>query len=114
MYYERALRLNPSQSVANRRLGMIALEQRNFEAAVAYLQQAYPHEPHNQATLKALGLASLWAGRLSSAEELLRQLDSQSELIEELNVWTWWWMTQSREDLSAHAAEMVQRLSAAR
>jgi tetratricopeptide (TPR) repeat protein len=110
-YFQQALRLNPSQPAANRRLGMIALDHREFDVAVAYLERAYPQERENQATLKALGLAYLWTGRLDPAEELLRQLDVQSEMVEELNAWTWWWHTQDRDDLSAYAAEMAQRLS---
>jgi len=110
-YFQQALCLNPSQPAANRRLGMIALDRREFDAAVTYLERAYPQERENQATLKALGLAYLWTGRLDPAEELLRQLDVQSEMVEELNAWRWWWHTQDRDDLSAYAAGMAQRLS---
>lgn len=109
--FEHALRLNPSQPVANRRLGMIALNRRDFAAAVAYLERAYPQEPENQATLKALGLAYLWNGRLGPSEELLGQLDLQSEMIEELGAWQWWWHAQGRDDLSAYAGEMSERLT---
>jgi tetratricopeptide (TPR) repeat protein len=111
-YFERALSLNVSQPVANRRLGMMALDQRDFDAAVAYLEQAYLQEPGNQATLKLLGFAYLWTGQMDLAERLLRQLDVQSELVEELGNWRWWWGTQEREDLSAYADEMIGRLSA--
>jgi putative inorganic carbon (HCO3(-)) transporter len=113
-YFERALSLSLSQPVANRRLGMMALNQRDFDAAVAYLERAYPQEPRNQATLKLLGYAYLWRGQLDRAEGLLRQLDGQSELVEELGNWRWWWGTQDRGDLSAHADEMIGRLSAKR
>lgn len=113
-YFERALSLDLSQPVANRRLGMIALDQQNFEAAVTYLERAYPQELGNQATLKLLGYAYLWTGQLDLAEGLLRQLDVQSELVEELGNWRWWWGAQNREDLSAHADEMIRRLSATR
>ncbi len=112
--FERALSLNLSQPVANRRLGMIALDRQDFEAAVVYLERAYPQEPGNQATLKLLGYAYLWTGQLDLAQGLLRQLDDRSELVEELGNWRWWWGTQNREDLSAHANEMIQRLSAGR
>lgn len=110
-YFEHALSVNPAQPAANRRLGMMALDRRDFNAAVTYLERAYPQEPWNQATLKSLGLAYLWTGQLDSAEELLRQLDVRSELVEELGNWRWWWGTQDRDDLSAYADEMVRRLS---
>jgi hypothetical protein len=112
-YFEHALSLNPAQAVANRRLGQMSLEHEDFETAVVYLERAYPHEMANQATLKALGYAYLWSGRLDAAEALLRQLDVQSELVEELGNWEWWWGTQSRADRAAAAAEMARRLSSA-
>jgi putative inorganic carbon (HCO3(-)) transporter len=111
--FERALQLIPSQPVASRRLGMMALDRRDFDAAVAFLERAYGQEPGNQATLKALGYAYLWTGRLDAAAELLRRRDDLGEVVEELGVWSWWWTTQDREDLSAYAAEMVRRLSGA-
>jgi len=110
-YFERALSLDPSQPTANRRLGMLALEQRDFDQALAYLERAYPEEPGNQATLKALGYACLWSGRLDRAEALFRRLDVGRELVKELETWRWWWGTQGREDLSAYADEMVRRLT---
>jgi tetratricopeptide (TPR) repeat protein len=112
-YFERALSLNPAQAAANRRLGQMSMEREDFEKAALYLEQAYPHEMANQATLKALGYAYLWSGRLDAAEVLLRQIDAQSELVEELGTWTWWWGTQNRADRAAAAAEMARRLSSA-
>jgi tetratricopeptide (TPR) repeat protein len=112
-HFEQAITLNPAQPVANRRFGMMALNREVFEVAVVYLSQAYEQEPHNQATLKALGLAYLWTGRLGPAQEIFQHLDAQHEVIEELGVWSWYWGEQGREDLSAYAAEMKDRLSAA-
>ncbi len=108
--FDRALRLNPTNPVANRRLGLLALDQRNFGVAIAHFEQAYAREPHNQATLKGLGLAYLWTGQLDSAERLLRQLDPPGNLINELEGWRWWWRTQQRHDLSHYADQMLQRL----
>jgi len=92
-------------------MGMIALDDRRFDAAIAYLQQAYQNEPGNQATFKALGLAYLWTGQLDAAEFLLRQRDDLAEVTEELGVWSWWWGTQDRKDLSEYAGQMASRLS---
>jgi hypothetical protein len=89
----------------------MSMEHDDFEKATVYLEEAYPHEMANQATLKALGYAYLWSGRLDAAEALLRQLDVQSELVEELGTWAWWWGTQSQADRAAAAAEMARRLS---
>jgi putative inorganic carbon (HCO3(-)) transporter len=110
-YFERALDLNPAQLVAHRRLGMMALDQQNFETAVSYLEQAYSQEPQNQATLKLLGYAYVWTGQLNLAEERFRQLNPPGTLVDELEYWQWWWGTQDREDLSTYAGEMAGRLS---
>lgn len=110
--FARALNIRPVQPVANRRLGLIALDRQNFETAVLYLEQAYGQEPGNQATLKALGLAYIWNGQLDRAEPLLRQRDDLSEVIEELGNWSSWWASQGRPELAAYASEMAQRLSA--
>ncbi len=109
-YFEQSLRFNPTQRVANRRLGQIALQQQNFITAINYFEVAYPQEPDNQAILKALGLAYLWTGQLEAAESLLSQRNDQSEVVEELGNWQWWWGTQQRADLSGYAGEMVRRL----
>jgi tetratricopeptide (TPR) repeat protein len=110
-YYERALNIDSSQPVANRRFGTMALDRQAFDTAVTYLERAYVQEPANQATLKALGYAYLWTDQLSSAEKLLRQVDNQAELVEELATWQWWWSTRNEPALSHLADKMVQRLS---
>jgi hypothetical protein len=110
-YFARALNLVPAQATANQRLGLMALNRENFETATVYLEQAYQQEPKNQATLKALGYAYLWTGQPDSALKLLQQIDDQSELVEELDTWSWWWSTQNRADLSKYSGEMAQRLS---
>lgn len=110
--FARALSINPVQPVANRRLGLMALDRENFETAAVYLSQAYHEEPGNQATLKALGYAYLWTGQTDLAEPLLRQLDNQSELTEELNNWSSWWESQNKPELAKYAGEIVRRLSA--
>lgn len=110
VYFEHALDLNPSQAVANRRLGMMALERQDFETAIIYLERAYTQEPQNQAILKTLGYAYLWTGQLDQAQELFWQVDFQSRLVGELRYWHWWWSTKDQENLSAYAGEMAQRL----
>lgn len=110
-YFQRALDVDSAQPAANWRLGRLALDRRDFGAAQTYLERAYLRMPHNQAVLKALGLAYLWNGQLDSAEKLLRQLDARGEIIEELETWRWWWGTQKRQDLSGYAGEMVQCLT---
>ncbi len=109
--FERALTVNPQQATANRRLGVMALEDRQFNNAIGYLERAYAQEPHNQATLKALGYAYLWTGNLEQAELLFKRVDFQRRLIDELHYWRWWWGTQDNQELSTYANEMLHRLS---
>lgn len=108
--FQRALAWDPLQPTANRRLGLMALEREEFDAAVAYLEQAYRRQPGNPATWKGLGYAYLWTGRLDPAEDLLSRLEDQDELVEELKVWRGWWGRQGREDLAGYAGEMIQRI----
>lgn len=111
LYFEQALALNPKNSTAHRRLGMMALDQADFETAVAQLEQAYQQEPDNQATLKALGYAYLWSGQLEPAMRLLRRVNFRSRLLDELKYWRWQWGQQQREPLAARADEMLRRLT---
>jgi tetratricopeptide (TPR) repeat protein len=110
-YFQRALESNPVQPVANFRLGLIALDQNDFETALTYLERAYDQKPTDQGVLKALGYAYLWTGELDLAEERFRDVDFDSGLVNEFNYWQWWWGTQDREDLSAYSDEMAQRLT---
>ncbi len=110
-YFKRSLAWQPEQPVANRRLGMMALDQQNFALAVSYLERAYRHEPHNQATLKALGYAYLWTGQLDAAQPLFEQVEFKSRLVGELGYWRWWWGRQGRQELAAYAGEMARRLT---
>jgi len=108
--FEQTLHIDPDQSTANRRLGLIALEQQDFDTAVTYLERAYTREPHNLGTLKILGYAYLWTGQLDAAEQLFRQVDFNGNFVNEMDYWQWWWRTQNRENLSSYAREMAQRL----
>jgi tetratricopeptide (TPR) repeat protein len=111
VYFERALKFNPSQPVANRRLGLIALEQQRYDMAVGHLEQAHLREPQNQATLKSLGYGYLWSGNLPAAIAMFRQVEMRDFLRQELVYWQWQWREQGREDLAGYAQAMLQALS---
>jgi O-antigen ligase len=110
-YFQRALETNPDQPVANFRLGLIALDQYDFETALVYLERAYAQEPTDQGILKALGYAYLWTGELDLAEERFREVDFNSGLVDEFSYWHWWWGTQDRDDLATYSGEMAQRFT---
>ncbi len=109
--FERALELVPDHPIANRRLGLLALDRYDFASARTFLERADASQPGHPGTHKTLGLALLWMGELDASETLLRRLDDRQELIEELGVWQWWWGTQDRADLADHAGAMIERLT---
>lgn len=86
-HYQRALALNNADPVANRRLGIMALERQDYQTALSYLQHAYAQESNNQPTLKALGFAFFFTGQTATAETYFQQVDFQSRLREEIQYW---------------------------
>lgn len=105
--YLRALELDPHNRVAHTRLGLIALDRHDFDAAVQELQAAYAQDPTNRAVVKALGLALVWSGQLDAAEPLLAQIP---EAASELSVNKTQWDILGRADLSKKAVAMLARL----
>jgi len=99
-YYERAISLDADNRTAQQRLGMLAMDSRRLDEAVAHLEASYRADPANTTTRKALGLAYTWAGRLDQAKQLLI---GAPDIVEELNVWGWWWGTQGEMEWAANA-----------
>ncbi len=106
--FREALAWNPAQRTAHHRLGLIALDRRDFEAAVFHLEQALLASPTHRGLRKALAYAYLWAGRPESAVSLLQGLP---EARAELANYAGWWRARGREDLATAAAEMAQALA---
>ena len=106
-YFQRAVQYQPSNRAAAYRLGLIALVQREFRPASAWLEQAYQADPNHRGVIKALGFTYVWLGDFDSAESMLVSIP---EAESELSVYVWWWGTQGRPDLSRRAREMVSRL----
>jgi len=100
VYYTRAISLDEHNRTAQQRLGMLALDVRQPDEAIAYLETAYRADSSNTTTHKALGLAYTWAGRLDEAKRLLTGVP---DIVEELNVWGWWWGTQGESEWAANA-----------
>ncbi|MFQ5577050.1 MAG: O-antigen ligase family protein [Anaerolineae bacterium] len=109
----RAQTLSPGLAVADRRLGLLALDRNDFETAVTHLERAFSAEPENQATLKGLGYAYLWAGEVDLAVARFEAVEFRSRLLGELGYWRWWWGTQNRPDLAGRAGEALERLAGA-
>jgi tetratricopeptide (TPR) repeat protein len=102
--FEQALHLNPANVTALYRLGMVAIEERDFSTAENLLNQAYAHAPGHHGIRKNLGYANLWLGNISEADILLKGMP---EIPQEMNYYAWWWTTQERADLSAYATQLI-------
>ena len=89
---------------------MMALDAGEFLLARGYLEKAYRHEPYNQPTLKALGYAYLWTGDFQHAQEMFRQVEFRSRLLDELRYYSQYWASRHQDELAAAAGQMVKRL----
>lgn len=106
-YYRRAVAMDQDNRTARQRLGMLAMDARRLNEALAHLEVAHQADPTNTTTRKALGLAYTWAGQLHQAKRLLIDVP---DIVEELNVWGWWWGTQEQHDWGANAYRVSLRL----
>jgi tetratricopeptide (TPR) repeat protein len=68
--FERALELDPSNTSANRRLGMIELSLGEYEDALRHLERAYAGEPESMTTQQLLGEAFIVNGQFDEGQAL--------------------------------------------
>ncbi|GIL15460.1 MAG: hypothetical protein BroJett039_06330 [Chloroflexota bacterium] len=105
--YNAALELDTRNREARARLGIIALDREDFETAARELETAWQADPHQRATVKALGMAYVWTGKIDRAEPLLKQIP---EAARELRLAQWKWEQRKRMDMAARAAAILERL----
>jgi len=105
--FHQALRLDPGNRTAHHRLGLIAMLRRDFTTAVAHLERAYQADGDHRGIRKVLGYSYVWSGQLDHGLEVLANVP---EARDEMAVYVWWWGIQGRNDLAAHAEEMVARM----
>jgi hypothetical protein len=103
-----ALAYDPENRTANHRLGLIAMLDNDYQRAVPHLETALQVDPEHRGIRKALGYSYAWLGKFEQASGLLSDLP---EVIQELDVYTWWWGTQGRDDLVQNARAMLERLT---
>ncbi len=105
--FESALQYAPHNQTANYRLGLISMLRQDFKTAAASLETAHQEAPNHRGIIKSLGYCYVWLGDMDKAQILL---DRISEAQHEMQVYTWWWGTQGRPDLSKNASIMAPRL----
>ena len=101
--FNQALTYNPNQRTALHRLGLIAMQKRDFETAQVELVQANIIDPEHRGIRKSLGYAYVWGGELDEPKYLLRDI---REAENEMGVYSWWWGEQDRGDLAQRAMNM--------
>ena len=104
--FEEALKNRPNNITRLYRMGIIAMEDRDFTTADTYLQNAYQANPNHYGIRKYYGYTRLWLGDIEAAETLFTGM---SEIPQELEYYAWWWTTQEEELLSENANELLQR-----
>jgi lipopolysaccharide biosynthesis regulator YciM len=107
VYFRRAIGQDANNRTANHRLGLIAMQRRDFSSAVSYLESAHWINSDHRAIIKSLGYAYAWSGEFDEATPLLAQI---LEARQELSTYIWWWQTQGREDLAQNANHMLVSL----
>lgn len=96
------------QRTAWHRLGLIAMQNLDYQRAENYLERAYNIDPEHRGIRKSLGYTYVWMGKYERAAKVLKDID---EAKSELNTYSWWWREQGREDLALQAKEMAGMLS---
>jgi Tetratricopeptide repeat len=102
-----ALQYEAHNQTANYRLGLISMLRQDFKTAAAKLETAHQEVPNHRGIIKSLGYCYVWLGDMEKAQTLL---DRIPEAQHEMQVYTWWWGTQGRPDLSKKASMVLSRL----
>lgn len=106
--FEQALTYDPKNRTAYHRLGLIALKEWDFDTAEVYLTQAYDLDKTHRGIVKTLGFTYVWQNRLDKAISLLQTIP---EATYELEIYSSWWQSQGRLDLSQLALEAANELT---
>lgn len=102
--FHRSLSLDPENSTARHRLGLIAMMRRDYSTAVTHLSIARAAAPGHDGIRKTLGYSYLWAGQPNEALEHLQEL---SGIRGEIRAYSGWWRRRDRQDLAELAHTML-------
>ncbi len=102
--FNRALMYDANNYTAHYRLGLIAVEVRDYDTAVSHLETAFRLNPAHRGVRKSLGYSYVWLGQYDQAFPVLEPL---GERLMEMEVYIQWWDRQQRPELSARAEKMA-------
>jgi tetratricopeptide (TPR) repeat protein len=106
-YFNLSLAIDPWNQTANYRLGMMASQETNFQAAVPYLEVAYQGNVRHRGIQKLLGYNYAWTGQPDIAAQMLADIP---EARQELEAYIWWWGANQRPDLAVYSESALQQL----
>ena len=103
--FNQALELDPNNSTAYFRLGLIEIEKRNFAGAKNHLEVAFNLRPDHIGIRKNYGYAILWSGDIDQGIHLLSGLEG---IDQEIDAYIWWWDSQGETELSSIAKQVKE------
>lgn len=106
--FQQALAWNPHNATANRRLGMIALAEGEYPAALACLEAAYASTPGDNATRQLLGEAYIVNGQVDEGVVLWAGVNNDQG---QLDIRAWWYRHVGDVERAAWVEEAVRRVS---
>ncbi len=101
-HYEAALKLNPANAAANRRLGQIELSLGGYDAATAHIQAAFDAAPGRRPERQLLGEIRAINGSPEDAAALWRTISLTRQ---QLDVRHWWYNEIGEPEKAALIAE---------
>ena len=102
--FSKALSLDPGQSTANYRLGLIEMAHLDFQNASDDLETSIKAAPEHRGIKKTLGYCYIWLGEFEKAEFYLKQIP---EVMEEIQTYSWWWETKNQDILAGRASAFL-------
>ncbi len=100
--------VNGESRTAHYRLALIAMLRQNFDEAIVHLEVADGLGQSHRGIHKNLAYSYVWANRVDESMGLLNQIP---EAVDEMEVYSWWWGTQGRNDLADRAYHLTEMLS---
>jgi hypothetical protein len=107
MLFIRSLAYDAGNRIANHRLGLIEMTERNFSSAVKHLTNAYRLELSHRGIIKNLGYSYAWLGEMNRASLYLRNIPEANS---EMDAYVWWWDIHGRRDLSTNASNLASAM----